>query len=540
MRPANVLRVGILTCVLCSFSIASAQTDGREALGTVTFPVSCTPAASREFVRATALLHSFWYEEAVKVFTEVTATDPLCVMGFWGIAMSLYYPLWYPPSEATLKAGVAVLDRAKALTAKTPRERDYLAAIDTFYRDWDKSDHRSRAIAYEKAMERLYTQYPADREAAIFYALALNATAPPTDRTYANQLKAGAILGKVLVEQPNHPGVAHYIIHSYDSAPFASRALPAARSYAKIAPSAPHALHMPGHIFTRLGLWRESIDSNRMSADAGAAYTTKTGAHGVWDQTLHSLDYLVYASLQIGRDAATKRVADEVATIRRAYPESLPAAYALAAIPARVALERRRWAEATTLTLSPSTFPWSRFPWGEGIVTFARALGMAYGGDVTGAEKEVRKLGSLRDSLLEAKNKYWADQVEVQHRAASAALARAQGKSQQALDLLRSAADLEASMDKHPVTPAPVVPARELLAEMLLEANRPQEALKEFEETLKAEPNRFRSLFGAAEAADRSRDTDKARALYAKLVSLCDGADTQRPELQQAKAYLTK
>ena len=540
MRLTNVLRVATLTWVLCSSSMASAQGAGGEKLGTVTFPVSCTPAASQQFARAVALLHSFWYEEAVKAFTEVTVTDPSCAMGFWGVAMSMYYPLWYPPSEATLKAGSAVLDRAKAAGAKTQRERDYLAAIETFYRDWDKSDHRSRTVAYEKAMERLYARYPDDHEAAIFYALALNATAPPTDKTYANQLKAGAILEKVLTEQPNHPGVAHYIIHSYDSAPFASRALPAARSYAKIAPSAPHALHMPGHIFTRLGLWQESIDSNRLSADAGVAYSTKAGAEGVWDQTLHSLDYLVYAYLQTGRDLAAKRVADEVATIRKAYPESLPAAYALAAIPARVAVERHRWSEAAALTLSPSTFPWSRFAWGEGIIAFARALGMARGGDISGAEKEVQKLASLRDSLVQAKNKYWADQVEVQHRTASALVVRAQGKNQEALNLLRSATDLESSMDKHPVTPAPIVPTRELLGELLLELNQPAEALREFEGTLMAEPNRFRSLFGAAQAAERSRDTDKARAFYAKVVSLCERADTQRPELQQAKAYLAK
>ena len=539
MRLANMLRLFVLISLLCA-PMASAQGTNGEKLGTVVFPVSCSPAASQQFVRAVAMLHSFWYEESVKAFTEVAVTDPSCAMSFWGVAMSMYYPLWYPPSEATLKSGVAVLDRAKAVGAKTQRERDYLEAIETFYRDWEKSDHRSRTVAYEKAMERVYARYPDDHEAAIFYALALNATAPPTDKTYANQLKAGAILEKVLTEQPNHPGVAHYIIHSYDSATFASRALPAARGYAKIAPSAPHALHMPGHIFTRLGLWQESIDSNRMSADAGVAYSTKTGADGVWDQTLHSLDYLVYAYLQTGRDVAAKRVAEEVATIPKAYPESLPAAYALAAIPARVALERQRWSEAATLTLSPSTFPWNRFAWGEGITAFARALGMARGGDISGAEKEVQKLASLRDSLVQAKNKYWADQVEVQHRAASALVARAQGKSQEALNLLRSAADLEGSMDKHPVTPAPVVPTRELLGELLLELNQPKEALREFEGTLTAEPNRFRSLFGAAQAAERSRDTGKARALYTKLVSLCDQADTQRPELQQAKAFLRK
>jgi hypothetical protein len=542
MKTTTIALLMILTGSFLHSVPAAAQEKGalQEKLGTVTFPVSCSPVASQQFERAVAMLHSFWYEEAVKAFTEVTVTDSSCAMGFWGVAMSMYYPLWYPPSEATLKAGLVAIDRAKAAGAKTQRERDYLSAIEAVYRDWDKSDHRSRTVAYEKAMERVYTRYPDDREAGIFYALALNATALPTDKTYTNQLKGAAILEKVLTEQPNHPGVAHYIIHSYDSAPLANRALSAARSYAKIAPSVPHALHMPGHIFTRLGLWQESIDSNRMSADAGAAYSTRTAADGAWDQTLHSLDYLVYAYLQTGRDLAAKRVADDVGTIRKAYPESLAAAYALAAIPARVALERRRWSEAAALTLSPSAFPWNRFPWGEGITAFARAVGMARNGDVSGAEKEVAKLETLRDSLVQVKNKYWADQVEVQRRAAAALVARAQGKNQEALNGLRSAVDLEGSMDKHPVTPAPIVPARELLGELLVELNQPKDALVEFEGTLMAEPNRFRSLFGAAQAAELSGDTGKARALYTKVVSLCDRADTERAELKQARAFLSR
>jgi hypothetical protein len=300
MRLTSLLRLAVLIGFLLA-PMVPAQGASGEKLGTVVFPVSCSPAASQQFARAVALLHSFWYEEAVKAFTEVTVTDPSCAMGFWGVAMSMYYPLWYPPSEATLKSGLAAIDRGKAAGAKTQRERDYLAAIDAFYRDWDKSDHRSRTLAYEKAMERLYARYSDDREAAVFYALALNATAPPTDKTYANQIKAGAILEKVLVEEPNHPGVAHYIIHSYDSAAFAGRALPAARSYAKIAPSAPHALHMPGHIFTRLGLWQESIDSNRTSAEAGIAYSAKT-ASGTRPCTRSTI-----SSTPTSRRAATSR-----------------------------------------------------------------------------------------------------------------------------------------------------------------------------------------------------------------------------------------
>lgn len=542
MRPTNVLRLAVLTILLYA-PVASAQgTSGEsEKLGKVHFPTSCSPAAGSQFERAVATLHSFWYEEALKTFTAVTETDPSCAMGFWGVAMSIYYPLWYPPNEPTLKKGWAAVEKARAVVGgSTPRERDYIAAIEAFYKDADQLDHRPRSLAYEKAMERLYVRYPDDREAAVFYALALLATATPTDKTYANQLKAAAMLERVFAEQPKHPGVAHYIIHSYDYPPLAGRALPAARAYAKIAPVVPHALHMPAHIFTRLGFWQESIESNRASATAGTDYFRQVGREGVWDQTLHAMDYLVYALLQGAQDREAKRIVDELSTIRKAEPESLPAAYAIAAIPARFALERRRWSEAASFTGYPVTFPWNRYPWGEAITSFARALGTARTGDITGARREVEKLQSLRDTLVQAKNTYWADQVEVQRRAAVAALARAQGQNQDAVNLLRSAADLEGSMDKHPVTPAPIVPARELLGELFLELNQPDQALREFEGSLAAEPNRFRSLFGAARAAELSGDTGKAKTFYMTLLALCDRADTQRPELQQARAFLTK
>ena len=293
------LALALTVLLLAGATVASAH-DG-EKLGTVRFPVSCAPAVQPDFERAVALLHSFWYEEALKAFTAITTADATCAMGYWGIAMSVYSPLWAPPSAAMLEKGSAALEKTRGLTA-TPREKDYIAAIDTYYRDHDKLDHRTRAVAYEKAMEQLYQRYPDDREAAVFYALALNGTAAPTDKTYANQLKAGAILEKVFAEQPNHPGVAHYIIHSYDYPPLATRGLVAARGYARTAPSVPHAQHMPSHIFTRLGLWQESIDSNRASASAGKAYYTKLGKDAVWDQTLHALDYVVYAYLQTGQD----------------------------------------------------------------------------------------------------------------------------------------------------------------------------------------------------------------------------------------------
>src|SRR5437588_3800107 len=380
--------VAALATLLLAWVPVVAAHDG-EKLGTVRFPVSCAPAVQPDFERAVALLHSFWYEEALKAFTAITTADATCGSGYWVIAMSVYSPLWAPPSAAMLEKGSAALEKTRGLTA-TPREKDYIAAIDTYYRDHDKLDHRTRAVAYEKAMEQLCQRYPDDREAAVFYALALNATAAPADKTYANQLKAGAILEKVLAKQPNHPGVAHYIIHSYDYPPLASRGLAAARGYAKIAPSVPHAQHMPAHIFTRLGLWQESIDSNRASADAGKAYYARQGKDTVWDQTLHALDYVVYAYLQTGQDRQARAVLEELSGMQKSEPESFVGAYAYAAIPARVVLEGRQWKEAAALVSTPQSFPWNRFAWGEAITSFTRAIGAARSGDAVKARAEVQ------------------------------------------------------------------------------------------------------------------------------------------------------
>ena len=531
------LAQALIVLVLAGPAVASAH-DG-ETLGSVRFPTSCTPAVQPEFERAVALLHSFWYEEALKTFTAVTTAEPTCAIGYWGMAMSVYYPLWQPPSPAMLEKAGAALDKTRALAA-TPREKDYIAAIATYYRDHDKLDHRTRALAYEKAMEQVSQRYPDDREAAVFYALALTATAAPTDKTYANQLKAGAILEKVFAEQPNHPGVAHYIIHSYDYPPLASRALVAARGYAKIAPSVPHAQHRPAHIFTRLGLWQESIDSNRASANAGKAYYARMGKDTVWDQTLHALDYVVYAYLQTGQDKQAQAVLEELAAMQKAEPESFVAAYAYAAIPARLALEQRRWSEAAALAPASKPFPWDRFVWGEAITSFGRAIGAARSGDAAKARAEAQKLDGYHASLVAAKQTYWASIVEIQQLAASAWAARAEGNKDEAIKLMRAAADMEDATEKHPVTPAPVVPARELLGELLLDLNQPAQALVEFEASATREPNRFNGLFGAARAAELSGNAAKAKTLYAKLVAMCDRADDERPELRQAKAALAK
>jgi tetratricopeptide (TPR) repeat protein len=509
--------------------------------GQVHFPISCTSDAQRQFDRALAVLHSFWYEEAVKEFTAIGETDPGCAMAEWGVAMSLWYPLWYPPGEKALKAGADAVAKARALGAKTERERDYIEAIAVFYTDADTRDHRARSLAYEKAMEQLHLRYPEDSEAAVFYALALDATAPPNDKSLANQRKAAAILEKVHAEQPGHPGVAHYLIHSYDSPALAAQGLPAARSYAEIAPDVPHALHMPSHIFTRVGSWQESIASNERSAAVGQAYARETfGRDVLWDQSLHAMDYLEYAYLQTAQDVAAKRVVDDIAASSKVEPMSRAAAYAVAAVPARFALERRDWAQAASLSLPAAGIPWERFPWAAAMISYTRALGAARTGDEAQARQEIAKLDAMHTKLIEAQDGYWADQVDVQRRAATGMLAHLRHADDEAVASLRSAAELEASTEKSPVTPGAVVPARELLADLLLETGQPAEALRQYEATLASDPNRFRSVFGAAQAAERSGDLAKARGYYESVTALASKADTQRPELHIAEAFLAK
>jgi hypothetical protein len=511
-----------------------------EKLGDVHFSVSCNSDAQKRFERAVAMLHSMWYEEAGKAFTGVSEADPGCAMAWWGVAMSHWHPLWYPPPSDALKAGTSAVAKAEAIGAKTGRERGYIAAIATFYRGSDKLDQRTRALAYEHAMANLHQQYPDDREAAIFYALALDATALPTDKTLANQKKAAAILEPLFAEQANHPGVAHYLIHSYDSPSLAEAGLPAARRYAEIAPSVPHALHMPSHIFTRLGYWQESIDTNLRSAAAGQAYAKAQFGEGVaWDQSLHAMDYLAYAYLQLGEDQKARGVVDEIMAFKKVTPDTLAVAYAMAAIPARYAVERRDWAEAAKLQLPPAQVAWDKFPWTAAMITFARALGDAHIGDLTDAHGEIDKLAATREALT-TKNKYWSDQVEVERRAAAAILAQAEGQHDEAVRELRSAADLEESMDKHPVTPGSIVPPRELLGDLLLEVEQPNAALAEYRRSLATAPNRYRSLYGAAKAADAAGDRDAAKSYFQQFARLASKADPARPELAEATAYLAR
>ena len=502
-------------------------------LGKVNFPVSCDPSVQPQFSSAVAMLHSFWYEKASDTFAAVAEKDPTCGMAYWGIAMTYYHQIWSAPGPADLKAGMCAIDKAKAAGAKTQRERDYIAAIGTFYKDADKLDHRTRTLAYEKAMDELQARYADDHEAAIFHALALLAIAPPTDKTYVNQKNAGAILEPLFVEQPEHPGIAHYIIHAYDYPPLAQRALEAARRYAKIAPDSPHALHMPSHIFTRLGLWQESIDSNL----ASAASAKKNNAPG---NELHAKDYLIYAYLQGAQDQEAKEALEAPPAGRPDDPQYMNWLYAMGTSPARYAVERHQWAEAAALPVPPNTFPGGRWAWTEANLHFARSLGASHTGKTEAARKEIEQLASLRDALLQSNDKYWADQVDIQRETATAWITLAEGKREEALAQMRSAADHEDKTDKHNVTPGVILPARELLGEMLLQLKQPAQAMVEFETTLRTAPNRFNALSGAAHAAKLSGDNEKAKIYYAKLLAISDHADGNRPELQDARSLLAQ
>lgn len=521
----------------------SHQHDRSEKLGRVNFIVSCNAKAQRQFNRAVAWLHSFEYEEAEKAFTEVTVTDPRCSMGHWGIAMSNYHPIWAPPSAAELQKGSSAIEKAKTAGATTRREREYVAAIEVFYKDSDKVDHRTRTFAYSDAMKQHYQHYPSDREAGVFYALTLIATGMMShDKSYAREKEAAQILNRVLAREPQHPGIAHYLIHSYDYPALANLALPAARSYAKIAPASAHAQHMPSHIFTRLGLWPEAIQSNLDAKAAAKAYAVRHRMLGAWDEQLHAMDYLAYAYLQRAQDKRAWGVLDELNKIQRAEPQNFKVAYAFTAIPARYALERRRWAEAAKLTLRPGdlkSFPWERFPWAEAHIHFARAIGAARTGDTASARQDVEKLAAIRQALVEVKGDYdWAKQIEIERMVASAWLVYAEGKHEESLRLMRAAAELDDATEKHPVTPGAILPAREQLGELLLEIKEPMAALQEFETSLRSSPQRFNGVYGAARAARLAADQKRAKTYYGKLLALGRDADSVRPEIEEAKAFL--
>src|SRR5258706_2336740 len=496
-----------------------------ERLGTVSFPVSCSSDAQARFTRAVALLHSFWYEEAEKAFTEAAKADPQCGIAWWGVAMSNYHQVWPSPySPAELARGVAAAAKAKSTGAKTARENGYIDAIAAFYHDVEHDDIITRARASEAAMAHLTTDFPNDDEAAIFYGLALVAhgMSTPADKSYTYQKNAAEIFNRLLVKHPDHPGTAHYLIHSFEYPALAPLALNAAYAYAKIAPSSPHALHMPSHIFVRLGMWQETIDSNLTSAKAAREHAARTHPGTTSFDELHASDYLAYAYLQLGDDEPVRHLVSELASIKSLDVENFAGYYALASVPARFALERRRWPDAAALTVRPADFPWDRYPYAEAVTWFAAGIGNARNSDPARAHGDVERLKQLRQKLIDQKSAYWADQVDVQIRAVEGWIAYALNKHADAEGLLRSAADLEDSMDKSPVTPGSIIPAREMLGDFLLATNRPQPALEAFERSLKDSPGRLNGLTGAAEAAQMAGDREKARNYYLQIAQLLE------------------
>ena len=503
-----------------------AQDNADQQFGAVNFETSCNEVAQRRFNRAMRYQHSFWYDQAKEIFEEVLKADPTCAMAQWGIALTFLNNPHIAIPAANLAPGLAAIQQAKAMNAKTERERDYINALAHMYVDHDKLTHRERITAFLKAMEALAAKYPNDDEAQIAYAITLNASASPSDKTYAQQNRGVSLLEPISKRLPQHPGVIHYLIHLYDYPETAYKGLEAAQRYAKIAPAAPHAQHMPSHIYTRVGYWKESIASNEASAKAARA--DKEAAN-----QLHGQDYMVYAHLQLGQDKSARAVIDDMTVTKNVGPGAFPSQFALAASPARFAMERGDWTGAAELQVRQSQFPQVM-----AITHFARALGTARSGKPEVAAADVTKLAELRDKLKEAKDTYWSEIVDIQRQIAAAWVLVAEGKHDEALKAMSAAADAEDKTEKHAVTPGPLAPARELYGFMLLGRGKANEALMAFESTKAKEPNRFHGYAGAAQAAHELGDKEKAKENYQKLIALASSADSERIEIVDARKFM--
>lgn len=487
-------------------------------VGKVSFIISGDDSLTKQFNFAVALLHSFEYDEAEKAFAKIIQYDPHCAMAYWGVAMCNFHPLWTPPEIPELTKGKKALDIARSIEPKTTREADYIDALLTYYNNWEKLDHRTRCNQYEAAMKTLSEKYPNDKEATIFYALALDAAADPTDKTYAKQKKAGQILNGLYPNSPYHPGIIHYIIHTYDYPELAEQALPAAQKYASVASASAHAQHMPSHIFTRLGMWDESILSNLASISAAKCYAESSGIKGVWDEELHAMDYVVYAYLQKKDLKRAKEQWDHLNTFSQVSPPNLKGAYTFAAIPARYVLENRLWKEATQLTATPAGFPMQQFPWQRAIIHFARALGFIHTNKPDSAQNELAILNQLRNDLLAKKESYKANQVDIQIKAIEGWILLKQGNQTAAIEKMTLSADMEDKTEKHPVTPGEVLPARELLGDMYLEIKDSEQALEAYQADLENHPNRYNGLNGASRSAALCGKKDLAD-YYSKLIA---------------------
>jgi tetratricopeptide (TPR) repeat protein len=532
MTRTSTAIVTLAACLVCPPAFAQHETHGGGALsteqvGTVDFQTSCSPAVKADMNRAVALLHSFWFPEARQEFEAVAAKDPSCAIAHWGVALTYWgNPFGGLRTAQTIASAKAAIAKGQTTGSPSRREKGYIDAVAALVASDDVTTQRARVVAFEQTMGQIAKDNPGDTEARIFWALAVAQTATPSDKTYAANLRAAELLEPMFKKMPSHPGLAHYIIHAYDAPPLAPRGLEAARSYASIAPVVPHALHMPSHTFTRVGYWKESVETNRKSAEAAR----KAGGIAGAGEELHALDYQTYAYLQLADDAAARVVRDHAVTFDPGAAGG-PYAFAIAAIPARYALERQAWSEAAALTARPSPSA----PYAEAITHFARAIGAARAGTPDAATPAIERLAAIKALLVAAKDAYWAEQVDIQRRVAEAWQVFARGDKAKGVELLRAAADAEDLTDKAAVTPGPIAPARELLGFMLLEAGQPKEAQAAFQATILKEPGRFLGLYGAARAAEAAGDKAAATALYKKLLEQTGGASGDRPALSHAK-----
>jgi hypothetical protein len=545
-RLAWLLLFAFFLSFLCTFAYADVQSDDDKdkdhhhedltetQLGTVHFPISCAASVQKPFARGVALLHSFWYEEAEKEFLDIAKNDPNCAMAHWGVAMSIWHQLWNEPDAEVIGRGLSEANIATKLALEaTPREQAYVAAITAFYGNSKKSDHAARAKAYSDAMKKVYESYPDDHEAAIFYALSLLTSEPHDDATFANRKAAAAILEKLFATEPDHPGVAHYLIHAYDKPQLAELGIPAARRYAQVAPAAPHALHMPSHIFARVGLWQDDINSNL----ASVAATRKTAAMGMGGEghQFHAMSFLFYAYMQSGREADARALMDEIAKMPEMHDMYGLGFDPHVAMEANLAslypLEMRDWTTAAALT--PTNVPNTAE---ESFGYWAKAIASAHLHQSDEVRKDVAAIATIHQKFVDDKKKDFAEATDNDLKQAQAWLAFSEGRYDDAVGTLRPLADKEDTLGDEPQG----IPAREMIADMLLEAKRPQQALTEYQTDLKFNPNRFNGLYGAARAAEEAGEQTEANQYYATLVKVCAGGSSSRPELNRARNLLAQ
>lgn len=534
----------VLFIVIALFSITSANAEdpkdsskAQGSLGVVEFETSCSEAVAADFNRGVALLHHMMYKQAEQMFTEIIEKDPECAMAYWGLAMTQLHPLWAPPSKEELARGLFAVKTAQSKNPSTEREQAYVSAIQGFYDGFETKDHPTRIAIWEEGQKNIMETYPDDVDAAAFYALSHLATAPKADKAFSHQKASGAILEELYIKAPEHPGVFHYTIHAYDNPVLAQRAVPIANGYDKLAPDVPHALHMPSHIFVRLGMWPEVIDWNIRSANAAKR---QSPPDVISLHYAHAADYLIYSYLQKGQDKKAMQVLEDINKVEN-YQDSFASAYGVAGVQARYPLERMQWEDAASMEIrTHKDFNWDKYPQYEAITYFARGIGAARSGNIESAEQDLAKLNSLYDATVKSGDKYWPVIVDADRQSVAAWIEYAKGNKKQALAMMEKAADTEDSVDKHPVTPGAILPARDLLGDMLIEMGKPAMALVAYEKSLQISPNRFYSLYGAGYAAELSGNSEKATKYYQELLDVAANADSPKPRVDKAKEYLSE